>query len=473
MGMATIRIREHSEVIDGFQARVSFNNGPEYAITVKKPFTDEEEDQLEWYFEKYLRFPFTDQVKAREAATSITRYGELLFQQVFEENHKINFPYKTAVQAGLNASEIEIAGSPKFHALHWEALKDPEIPKPLALQATMVRKNLVPSAIEANVRPSPTINLLIVTSRPSGKRDVGYRTISRPLVEALRRANMPVQIDILRPGTYKELENHLREISAMRGAGYYHVIHFDLHGAVLTYEKVQKGQEANRYVYNPRYARGDIQPYEGVKAFLAFESEQGDNKSDLVEASELASLLVNHQIPITILNACQSGKQIGASETSLGSRLMQAGVQLVLAMGYSVTVSAAELLMKTLYQHLFAAEDLSIAICHGRAELYNNKERNAYFDQKIDLEDWLLPVVYQNQPVKLQPRDFTAEERSSWFERKAEGERYTPPEPTYGFVGRDIDILQIEKRLLARRNILLIRGMGGAGKTTLLRHLAS
>ncbi len=61
-------------------------------------------------------------------------------------------------------------------------------------------------------------------------------------------------------------------------------------------------------------------------------------------------MLIEHRIPIAILNACQSGKQVGASETSLGSRLMQAGVQLVLAMGYSVTVSAAELLMKTLYE---------------------------------------------------------------------------------------------------------------------------
>ncbi len=39
--------------------------------------------------------------------------------------------------------------------------------------------------------------------------------------------------------------------------------------------------------------------------------------------------------------------------------------------------------------------------------------------------------------------------------------------------GRDLDILQIEKRLLTQRNILLIRGMGGAGKTTLLHHLGS
>ena len=41
----------------------------------------------------------------------------------------------------------------------------------------------------------------------------------------------------------------------------------------------------------------------------------------------------------------------------------------------------------------------------------------------------------------------------------------------YGFIGRDLDVLRIERRLL-RHNVLLIRGMGGAGKTTLLRHLA-
>ena len=286
---------------------------------------------------------------------------------------------------------------------------------------------------------------------------------------------MPVQVEILRPGTYKALENHLSDITAKHGEGYYHVIHFDVHGAVLTYEQfqhIQKEPAGNPLQYQ-RYARDEIQPYEGVKAFLSFEAdnEEQENKSDLVEASELAGLLVKHHVPITILNACQSGKQIGERETSLGSHLIQAGVQLVLAMGYSVTVSAAELLMSTLYQHLFASDDLAVAIRHARTELYNNKERRAYFDQKIDLEDWLLPVVYQNQPVTLQPREFTPEERTAWFERKAEEKRYTPPDPQYGFVGRDIDILQIEKRLLTKRNILLVRGMGGAGKTTLLRHL--
>jgi tetratricopeptide (TPR) repeat protein len=466
-----ISIQERGEIEGGWQAVVRFNNGPVNFIKVCPPFSDEQEQELEWYFEEHLAFPFTQKVRAQNAAKSIPTYGEKLFNQVFEQNAKVLVAYKTALQAGLNDAQIEIEGTPKFHSLHWEALKDPELHDPLVLQATMVRKNLVPSAIQSQARPSPTINLLVVTARPSGQRDVGYRTISRPLVEALRQTSIPIRIEILRPGTYKALENHLRDTTAKHGEGYYHVVHFDVHGAVLSHEQLQKGAQANRIVYNQRYAREDIQPYEGVKAFLSFESEQADNKSDPVEASELADLLLKHHVPITILNACQSGMQIGERETSLGSCLMQAGVQLVLAMGYSVTVSAAELMMRTLYQKLFENDDLTVAIRHARAELYNHKERRAYFDQKIDLEDWLLPVVYQNAPVALQPRELTPPERAAWFESKAEEKSYIPPEPTYGFVGRDLDILQIEKRLLAKRNLLLVRGMGGAGKTTLLRHL--
>jgi len=476
--MPLIRIQERHGGPDGPNAIVSFNNGPEYPITITDPFADKEEkeQELEWYFEEHLEFPFTKKVRAQNAAVSIKTYGEELCKQVFGDPD-IYAEYRNILKAGLHDLQIEIAGSPKFHALHWESIKDPKLAQPLALQAAMFRKNLTAQALPASVRTSPTINLLIVTARPSGAHDVGYRTISRPLVEALHQTSIPIQVEILRPGTYKSLENHLGSVTAKNGEGYYHVIHFDVHGAVLTYEQfqhIQKEPAGNPMKYQ-RYARGEIQPYKGVKAFLSFEAdiEEQEKKSDLVEASELASLLVKHHVPITILNACQSGKQIGDRETSLGSHLIQAGLQLVLAMGYSVTVSAAELLMKTLYQHLFAGDDLALAIRHARTELYNDKERRAYFDQKIDLEDWLLPVVYQNQPVTLQPREFTPEERTAWFEHKAEEKRYTPPDPQYGLVGRDIDILQIEKRLLTKRNILLVRGMGGAGKTTLLRHLAA
>jgi len=466
--MPTIRIQEHPNQPNNANATLSFDHAQEYPITVTDPFSEQEEKLLEWYFEDHLQFPFLDQVKASHAAASITTYGETLFKQVFTDP-KAYLAYAQR-RPNLNKVQFEIAGSPSFHHWHWEALKDPDLPYPMVLQSTMTRQNLTSQVIEATMRPSPTINLLIVTARPFGKQDVGYRTISRPLVDSLRQARATVQIDILRPGTYKALENHLRDISTRYGPGYYHGIHFDLHGAVLTYEQLQKGRKANRYLYESLYGHAPVEKYAGSKAFLFFEDEK-EPKADPVEAAALANLLLTHQVPITILNACQSGKQVGSSETSLGSRLMQAGVQLVLAMGYSVTITAAELLMRTLYQQLFADQDLSTAIRYARTELYNRKGRRAYFNQEINLEDWLLPVVYQNQEQHLAVRPFTHEESEAFH--KEEATRYTPRQPNYGFVGRDLDILQIEKRLLTKRNLLLIRGMGGAGKTTLLQHLAS
>ena len=284
-----------------------------------------------------------------------------------------------------------------------------------------------------------------------------------------------MRVDLLRPGTYKALENHLREVSNDKGVGYYHVVHFDMHGSVLTYEQFQRleaehKKHANRYQYATSYARPSVTKYEGSSAFLFFEGEQDDG-ADGVEARVLANLLQRHQVPITILNACQSGKQVGASESSLGNLLVQAGVQLVLAMGYSVTVSAAELLMQTLYRELFRKNDLPTAIRSARQELYNNKERRAYFNQSIELEDWLLPVVYQNQSPRITLREFTPEESATYYQGKADA--YPAPNTPYGFVGRDLDILQIEKLLLTKGNMVLIQGMGGAGKTTLLHHLGN
>jgi hypothetical protein len=97
-----------------------------------------------------------------------------------------------------------------------------------------------------------------------------------------------------------------------------------VHGALLRHAELKQGVEENRLLYQARYGRHDIASYEGQKAFLFLEGAQ-ENQADPVEAGEVASLLIHHQIPVVILNACQSGKQVGATETSLGSRLLQAG----------------------------------------------------------------------------------------------------------------------------------------------------
>ncbi|MEM9450171.1 MAG: tetratricopeptide repeat protein, partial [Cyanobacteria bacterium P01_E01_bin.6] len=500
--MPVITIREQKQQSDknsGFAATLSIDNQSQYNITIQPPFTDRQEQELEFYFEGWIRFPFDNQVMAQRAGNSIQTYGEELFNQVFKQDPDAYSDYQQACRHGLSEVRVEIEGtSPDFQALHWEALKDPNQPKPLAVESVFTRKRFQRGVTPIELRPSPTINLLVVTARPDEEADVGYRTISRPLIDAIQQARLRVNIELLRPGTFQELSEHLEG-----KAGHYHIVHFDAHGGLLTYQQFQQGVENDRYVFQQRYGRSDMAPYDGVKAFLFLEGEQKGN-ADPVEAEELADLLTNKGIPICILNACQSGKQVrsaGATsqspndaaadseadasaiigahgcaplqgidgrETSLGSRLMAAGVQMVVAMGYSVTVTAAALMMKTLYSQLFAQQGIPEAIRLGRKELYNQKNRRVYFNQMVELEDWLLPVVYANREVDLKLEELEGRAKADYLMQRRQ--RYRFSGATYGFVGRDLEILKIEKALL-RHNILLLRGMGGTGKTTLLNYL--
>ncbi|MDB9388383.1 tetratricopeptide repeat protein [Microcystis aeruginosa] len=466
--MLVLTIREEGINDGGFTATLNFDSGNSYPITVTDPFTNQEEKDLEWYFEEWLVFPTLDTDKAQKAANSVQNYGENLFKQVFQSNLNAYGEYRD-LRKQLSQLQIIIESqSPEFQALHWEALKDPDLPRPFSIDCIISRQRRGATVVPVQMATYPTINLLVVIARPNEESDVNYRTISRPLVELVNSSEIPVKIDILRPGTYESLTRHLDE----KGEGYYHVIHFDVHGGLMEYEQYQRQVHGDSWRYQRGWGLEDLAEYEGVKAFLFLEGEE-KGQATPVEATELANLLTGKNIPICILNACQSAKQISQEsedyrETSLGSRLMTAGMQAVVAMGYSVTVSAAKLMMKPIYQQLLNGKDLTEAMRKGRLELFNNKQRRAYYNTIIDLEDWLLPVIYCRGKINLNLRPFTPEEEEKYWEHI--GNQYVFPLPEYGFVGRDLEILKMEKALL-KHNILLLKGMGGTGKTTLLNYL--
>ncbi len=471
-----IQIREQDQHDDQtFTASLTFNGGNRHDITIRDPFADvpKREALLEWYFESWVDRPYLDEVDAERAAASVRDYGEQLFDQLFSDRRAYHNYDK-----GGDDLHFEIVGTPAFHALHWEALRDPDKPLPLATEHPFVRRNVEQVATEISVQPSPTLNVLLVTARPSGRRDVGYRTIQQPLFDALDDAHLHTHLDIVRPGTWEALVRHLEQTRTQHGKGYYHIVHFDLHGGLLTYDQYLKYKEqyvASGYQFETPatfdFAQTDLTEYDGVQAFLLFDGKV-DGVANCVSADDVAKLLQTYHVPIALLNACQSGKQVGGAETSLGSRLVRAGVQWVVAMGYSVTVSAAQKLMTVLYRQLLAGTGLPTALRQGRLELLRDQERKAGRGNVVDLEDWLLPVVYQNQAVELALRRMTAQEKTDFYAREAYRDSATYHTPTYGFHGRDLDLLQLERRLCAD-NVLLVRGMGGAGKTTLLHHVAA
>ncbi|MEO0848070.1 MAG: hypothetical protein AAFY50_16820 [Cyanobacteria bacterium J06648_1] len=103
-----------------------------------------------------------DNVKADRAKASIRKYGEELFQQVFGSDLKAYAKYST-FRSDLSQVTIAIESvTPEFHGIHWEALQDPDLPRPFAVDSIFIRKSVQPATIEAQVKESPTINLLVV-----------------------------------------------------------------------------------------------------------------------------------------------------------------------------------------------------------------------------------------------------------------------------------------------------------------------
>ncbi len=458
--MNTITIRQREE----FDASVSINGSSPQAIALTDPFADEDEAELAWYFEKWWESPTTDTVKARRVRGAIVAYGQSLFEQVLGDRNLYSEYNK--LRGNLSQICLEIEGDPAFQSLHWEAMKDPELPHPFSVEGMVLRRSLHRAPVFAEAPESPTVNVLLVTARPNEDDDIGYRTTSRPLFAALKNARLPVNIVLLRPGTYEALERHLDS----QPEGFYHIVHFDAHGGVATFSQIQAGERRDRFLLKQRYGRSDLAPYAGTKAFLFLEGET-KGKADPVEATELANLLTGKRIPICILDACQLGQELGEKDdrrNSLGAQLMSAGMQIVVAMRYSVLAQASGQMMGKFYEELAAGKSPIEALRQGRRELYNNKERRAYFNLPIDLDDWLLPVAYYSGKLDLNLREFTPQEEEDYYE--AQASRYRFPSPQYGFVGRDLEILKVEKALL-RHNILLLQGMGGTGKTTLLNYL--
>lgn len=483
MKTATIQIIQISKKKDdSFEIELKFlEKNISFLRTIPNIHTLEIEHNFEWYFEGYINEPYSPKSRIQREKKRLENYGIQLFQLLFEPEEIYNLYREYLKEVGLRGMNIEIFALPEvgfvFSSVIWEALRDPALSDaPLVAKGVGVfRRTDKRSLIGALSKESVSINVLVVTARPSEENDVAYHTIQRPLVEIMsKESKVNVRLFFLRPGTYEALQKHLRH----KEDGFYHIIHFDLHGEVSTYDLLKERREMGQVRFSPngfgkttrtfnvRYGLDDLKYFEDKKAFLFFESNI-KGEAIPISADELANLMRDRQVSVCILNACQSAKQAGAAtETSLAQFLQYAGVDLIVAMRYSVSVSAAKILMSTLYKSLFTGNMIGEAIKEGRQELYCNKVRMASLGQEIDLEDWVLPVIYKRKDITFLIKKETKKEKIDRYEQFAKSEKLL------NIIGRDLDILKIEKMLL-QNNHLLLRGMIGVGKSTLLKYLTA
>jgi tetratricopeptide (TPR) repeat protein len=460
--MTVIRIAERSTSADGFEARVEFAAGGSHDIKFQDPSVELLEKNLQWYFEQHLRYPFLDQDLESAAVDYTVAYGLQLFRSVLGGDAQ--YEYRRLKDSGFDNCSIHISGSTEFHRLHWECLRDPDLGRAALALRLPVTRHVSPACLGFDLRSDlSTLNILIVSARPYGERDVGPRVISRPLLQTLRNSSIPVNVELVRPGTWAALQGKLDAVRLKHGSGWYQIVHFDVHG-VFTNGPANDGvssSEVESILYQPAGA---------AQGHLLFEGNSG-GVAHFVPASEVAELLNEHRVSIAVMNACQSAMQLG-SEAALAQRLVEAGVPFALGMAYSVTVSATQIGMPVMYERLASGASPGEALRELRRSLFTNRSRQAYFRQTLSLEDWILPIGFEQRPVRFRLQNMTSDERRAYLLRRADiGE-----EPTFqfGFVGRDLDIQAIETIVFGakRGNQLIVHGMSGVGKSALLRHLA-
>jgi tetratricopeptide (TPR) repeat protein len=405
--------------------------------------------ELRWYLEEFPTYPFSPNAERGERVMDALRdWGRTAFEALFDRdagNTLANFVSATSLPKAIQIESID----PRVLSWPWEALQHSKLGF-LAHHVRITRRlTEAPAApaVSADL-PRDRINILLVISRPK-QRDVGYRSISRPLVELIARKNLPAAVHVLRPPTLKELRTHLKD-----HRNTYHVLHFDGHGGY--------GGAI------PSAERDDV--LRGGKGKLLFEKEDG-TKHD-VPPETLSQILREHKIPAVVLNACQSAMVDDRADdafASVAAGLLQAGVRSVVAMGYSLYVSGAQRFLPAFYMRLFKTGDLQEAVRAGRQSMEMEKKRLSAAGE-IEFNDWLVPVHYHQASLLFSFGDSRSDSHLVDGDAEDPGlpeEGQERGQTVYGFVGRDEAILAIERAMRRPPAGVLIHGLGGVGKTSL------
>ena len=477
-------------------ALLEFTNSFDFALP------KEDRERIQWYLETYLQYPQDPApTLAQQVEGLIADTGKRLFDAIFEHD-KDTRRFWARLEPLLPDSRIEVASERETGwPLPWELLRDSLTNDSLAVRAKeFVRSHSSPSRpFQLPQTVELPIRVLLVICRPGGRDDVPFHSVARKLVAVLGQRE-DFQLDVLRPPTFDALAERLR---TAKSAGMpYHIVHFDGHGVFVDLEplfeksKSQKNKERQERlasllkVNKQQYSPESLYPgtlRSGNHGYLAFENPHSERNMRLVDGPEVGGLLNETNVPILILNACRSARAFETDDEqatssakdmdrhervrafgSLAQEVMDSGVPGVLAMRYNVYVVTAAEFVGNLYTHLAHGETFGVAASAGRKHLKANPLRAISYGP-VKLEDWMVPVVYEANPLRLVPekaRDTLKITVKAADATPGRGDQVdVPPPPDHGFFGRDETLLALD-RAFDTHQIVLLQGYAGSGKTT-------
>ncbi len=451
------------------------------AWRMQAPLGPIEADELRWYLEKYAIWP-SNLFATRKLAIEqkLQTWGGLLYQQAFQQpvdaispdtalasfataqvlaawagiasnaNRRFSILVDATPEIGAEPARIEQAreAATAMLALPWELLHDGQRFLFQGAHATRVRRRLPGTEVQAPLQLALPIRILLISARPEDDACgyIDHRLSALPLVDAAEALPGQIELHILQAPTFAGLQDELAR--ARHENTPYHVVHFDGHG-----------------VYDAKQGLGG----------LCFEHASDAEKSmqrrhELIYTDKLGPLLHAHRIPLVFLEACQSA-QAGTATESVATALLKVGVASVVAMSHSVLVETSRRFVARFYQSLVNGARVGAAMLAAQQELAANAVRGTLFGEgEFCLQDWFVPVLYQEQA---DPPLFTARAAAQTVADFKTGLQHrlgqTPAAPESGFIGRSRELLALQRLLFGQTSerYCVILGQGGEGKTTL------
>lgn len=341
-----------------------------------------------------------------------------------------------------------------IHNLHWEVLEDMSVWPEKTNHQIIVRRKVPDLNIVQSVQTKGNVsgfNILLVVARDLSRGDdeIGHTLTTAGMVEIIGKlpSKTPVNLEIVRPGTWDTLKRHLES----RPKGYFSIVHLDMPGRVNTGTKRSVNLLSTCYSLLPLH----ILTTRWYSASLCFISDLDYMKVTWKSSKDVATLLNKHQVPSVILNACNSADTSGEI---VALTLINHGVSSVVAISYKFLAEASRLFMSGFYRSLLVdMSSFAIAAYKGRKRLLDKNLRESGYNFRVPLEDHIVPVLYQRENVCPLVWGKMAKKESVLV-------RYV--DAPAKVVGRELDILRLEIGLLTNSNVLPITGKRGVGESS-------
>ncbi len=445
-----------------------------------------EADELTWYIERYPQWPVGTVVTARAHAVerNLETWGQALFKEaigVKQEGHAAFDAWRSAgggvdrrfsvlvddnmlAEATDDQSEQARAAATSLLALPWELIHDDSDFLFAGGRGARVRRCLPNKQLKPPIESSPPLRVLLLSPRPEEDRVpyIDHRVSARPLVEALAPLGELAELSILNPPTFAALSAELDR--AEKDKKPYHVVHFDGHGV---FDRSRRDGPGGR---------------QGL-GVLVFEHPDDVRKtfqrrSELVDCQTLSGLIKDRRVPLFFLEACQTAHAETDPTSSVAGTLLQGGAASVAAMSHTVLVETARRFVGPFYKALLQGERVGQAMLAGQKALHDDSNRGRGFVGDLKLQDWFVPVLFQEETDPQLVRQVPAarvQEEIQKQRRLTVGK--VPEPPPHSFVGRSRELLAAERLLLrpvpkGQHRFVVLRGEGGEGKTTLACELA-